>query len=78
MQSRVRKWQCKPMITSTAQRQCSSLHVTVAATPQSLTTDLSVSQGICDILFVTHLALSFGDRVSPSSHSSIFRSHTTH
>lgn len=63
-------------VTSTARRECRSLRVTVAATPQSLaTTDLGVSQGICDILFVTRLALSFCDRVSPSSHHSIFRSH---
>lgn len=32
------------MITFAAQRKCYSLHVALAATPQSLTTDLSVSQ----------------------------------
>lgn len=42
--SGVRKWPFKPMITFKAQRKCWSLHVTVTATPQSLTTDLRVSQ----------------------------------
>lgn len=72
MLSKVRKWPCKPMITFTAQRNCCSLHVTVTSTPQNLTTDLSVSQGMCDILFVTRSALSFCDRASPCSHDSIF------
>lgn len=77
MLSKVRKWPCKPMITFTAQRNCCSLHVTVTSTPQNLTTDLSVSQGMCDILFVTRSALSFCDRASPCSHYSIFYSPTT-
>lgn len=78
MHSKATKWPCKPMITFIAHRKCCGLDVTVAATPwsiTSLTTDLSVSQGTCDILFVTRLALSFCDL---SSHCSIFCSPPTH
>lgn len=66
------------MITFTAQRKCFGLDVTVAATPQSLEADLSVSQGTCDILCVTRLALSFCVTGSPSSHSSVLHLHPTH
>lgn len=63
------------MITCALQAKRCRLDARIAPPPQRIS---AFSRGMCDILFVTHLPLSFCDHISLSPHSSIFYSRWIH